>query len=253
MNLTVGADHDPNSTPGQTFVPGQWDLWVVFVVVGVGWFMSMAAMQFLLASVEDAANWQKVALQMPGFLVWWALGVRFVQMIDTRGTLALGLGPRGVPRFLSGVAWYLPLGLLWWASLQAYIQILGFFEVAIPRQAVAEAFFEPGLSAWAYGVLFFSALVAAPLGEEVVFRGLLHGWLRRYLGLPLTAAIVGVLFGAMHVEWGGDAATIVFLFPLAILGFMLSWVRERPGGLWACVALHATHNAVQLGLAFLLR
>jgi len=90
------------------------------------------------------------------------------------------------------------------------------------------------------------AAIIIPILEEILFRGLLYGTLRQYVG-PVAAGVLSAsLFAAVHSLWIGAA-------PLFVLGCVLAWLYERTGSIWSAIALHATHNAVQLGLALFIR
>lgn len=86
-----------------------------------------------------------------------------------------------------------------------------------------------------------AVVVAAPLAEEMVFRGLIYRLGRRAWG-PWPAAVVSALaFGLVHGEpW--------YLFGLLALGLLLAAVYELTGSLWSAVIVHAVHNAVALAL-----
>jgi membrane protease YdiL (CAAX protease family) len=107
------------------------------------------------------------------------------------------------------------------------------------------AFLDHGLDAPRRVLMVAVIVVAAPLGEEMLFRGLLHASLRRWLSFWPAAVLGGLLFGALHAE-GDTWHSLLFAPPMALLGVMLAWLRERPAGLWGAVGLHAAHNAVTL-------
>jgi membrane protease YdiL (CAAX protease family) len=86
--------------------------------------------------------------------------------------------------------------------------------------------------------------LAAPLGEELFFRGYALPALVRSFG-PLAACLVsGAMFSALHVN------RIGFL-GLCEIGVLLAFLRLRSGSLWPAIVCHATNNAVA-GAAFLL-
>lgn len=85
----------------------------------------------------------------------------------------------------------------------------------------------------------FFAVVAAPLFEEILFRGFLFGGLRRWLGPWSAAVLSAAVFALYHLE-------IDTLPGLFVLGLALAWLRERTGGLAAPIAMHACYNAVQV-------
>ena len=89
----------------------------------------------------------------------------------------------------------------------------------------------------AIALLALAAVVAAPLAEELFFRGLLYGWLRTRWRWPAAALVASVVFAAAHGNWE-------LLLPLFLAGIGLCWLYERSGSLWPSVLAHATLNAV---------
>jgi membrane protease YdiL (CAAX protease family) len=88
---------------------------------------------------------------------------------------------------------------------------------------------------------FLSAVVAAPVAEEWLCRGvILKGLLTHYA--PRKAIIwSAVLFGVLHMNpWQAIPA---FCIALAI-----GWVYWRTRSLWPCIFMHAVNNSI----AFLL-
>jgi membrane protease YdiL (CAAX protease family) len=104
----------------------------------------------------------------------------------------------------------------------------------------------------AMALLLLSAVVAAPLLEETVFRGLVQSELLSMLGSSrrsLVIVIASVLFMAVHIpvaQW----QTWPGLFTLALV---LGWLYERYGSLAVCIAVHMVFNATNVGLMFALK
>ena len=89
----------------------------------------------------------------------------------------------------------------------------------------------------ALALLAFTALVLAPLFEEMIFRGALLPVLVTRLG-PLPGVLLsGLLFAMAHISVGE-------LAPLTVLGVGLGLVRLRSGRLWPSVLMHGLWNAV---------
>jgi membrane protease YdiL (CAAX protease family) len=86
--------------------------------------------------------------------------------------------------------------------------------------------------------------VIAPMAEEFFFRGFFFGALRHWRGPWVAAVLTGLLFGLAHT----GSASSEYLIPLGFLGFVLCLVRWRTGSLYPCMALHATNNALALGI-----
>ena len=91
--------------------------------------------------------------------------------------------------------------------------------------------------------IFFAlaGAVAAPIGEEVFFRGLLYNSLKQKLNVRAAIVISGFIFALVHF---GPLA-ILIIFPM---GMLLAYVYERTGSLWVTICMHGVHN----GLSFLI-
>jgi uncharacterized protein len=100
----------------------------------------------------------------------------------------------------------------------------------------------------AYALLY---PVAAPLAEELLFRGVLFKGLRdgmrarlgRATAVGLAAILSGAIFGALHVGGGQDK----FIPVLIGLGVLLALAYEWSGTLYVPIAIHALNNAIATG------
>ncbi|MDX5420951.1 MAG: CPBP family intramembrane metalloprotease [Hymenobacteraceae bacterium] len=104
----------------------------------------------------------------------------------------------------------------------------------IPMPEMIKAWFEKELmSKSVYTIL--TVVVAAPVLEELVFRGLLlRGMLREY---SATKAIVwsSVMFAVFHLNpWQGIGAFVV--------GVFMGWLFYRTRSLWVCIFFHFVNN-----------
>ena len=88
-------------------------------------------------------------------------------------------------------------------------------------------------------------VVAAPLSEEIFFRGFMFGGLRRTLSFPVAALIPSVIWAIFHYT-GLDSWGVVL--QLAVFGIALSWLYERTGSLWPPIALHVFNNALAFAI-----
>lgn len=86
--------------------------------------------------------------------------------------------------------------------------------------------------------------LAAPLGEEIFFRGFALPALRRSVGLLAALVISGALFSFLHMDPVGFAG-------LMEIGILLAALRVWSGSLWPAVIAHAVNNGIAGG-AFLL-
>ena len=90
-----------------------------------------------------------------------------------------------------------------------------------------------------FSLILLRVCLLSPLGEELLFRGALYGWLRQRLPASATILVTAVLFAAVHQS--------LLLFPLALaVGIGAGWVRERTGSVLPCVAGHLVQNVLVL-------
>ncbi len=93
---------------------------------------------------------------------------------------------------------------------------------------------------WQVALIVVSLVVLAPLGEELLFRGLVLRGLVRLMPFAWAAPLSGLIFTAAHAD-----AWLIWprAIALGLTGWALAWVYRRRGW-WASVAAHATVNAV---------
>jgi len=84
-------------------------------------------------------------------------------------------------------------------------------------------------------------VVAAPISEEVCFRGMLFGGLRTRLPRLAAALISAIVFGGLHALTGVSAVP-----PLIAFGFILALLYERTGSIVPGSLLHMLNNSVAL-------
>lgn len=90
----------------------------------------------------------------------------------------------------------------------------------------------------------FRVVVVAALTEELCFRGVVMGHLRRF-GDFFAVAMASVVFALMHCN--------LIQAPFAlIVGFALGYLCIRTGSLWTGIAVHALNNSISLVFSYLL-
>ena len=91
--------------------------------------------------------------------------------------------------------------------------------------------------------MFFFGMLAAPVVEELLFRGFLQSAVKTTFGKLKAILISGFLFALVHLN------AHVFL-QIFILGLLLAYIFEKTGSLIAPITVHICHNTATL--AFLI-
>jgi membrane protease YdiL (CAAX protease family) len=99
---------------------------------------------------------------------------------------------------------------------------------------------EPG-AARVVALLFVVA--AAPVLEELVFRGYLQTTLSARFGAVVGVLVPGLLFGLFHLA---DPAVVP---ALAGVGILLGWVRHASGSVYPAMVGHLVNNVAAMALA----
>lgn len=137
-----------------------------------------------------------------------------------------------------GVLWYVYCCPAVWGS-GMLVQTLGErFGYELPPQPLV------GLLASETSVVLLlatSALatIAAPITEEIIFRGFFFSAIRENLGPKLAIVLSAGVFAMVH-------PTLFAILPIFLLGLLLAWSFERTKTLAVPMAMHMTHNAVTI-------
>jgi len=87
-------------------------------------------------------------------------------------------------------------------------------------------------------------VVAGPILEEVIYRGLIYGKLRKNRSSITSILTVSILFGFLHGQWNVG----VDVFALSVVACLM---RETTGTIYAGIILHILKNAIAFYMLFI--
>jgi membrane protease YdiL (CAAX protease family) len=89
-------------------------------------------------------------------------------------------------------------------------------------------------------VLWVAIVAAAPLSEELLFRGFMFtGLAESRLGWSGAIALSSIAWTALHIQY--DMFQIGEMF---VLGIVLGWLRRRSGSIWVPFIIHGLNNLI---------
>ena len=153
-----------------------------------------------------------------------------------------------------------PLGLRWPKGSDAStktVALMGSFSAVAMTVLLASLW--PLQTNLIFGLLLSSSnaaqiatilmiIVSAPLAEEIVYRGVLFGSVRRCFGNRASTIIVALLFALVHVpQYSGSLALIA---GITVLSFTVTYVRATTKAILPGILIHAAYNAS--GVIFIL-
>jgi uncharacterized protein len=156
------------------------------------------------------------------------------------------LGPASVGLRRVSARWLLigaGLGLLGWFLTRGVV--LAYFwvtkDTSNPQAELVNA--AQGTPAQ-FALTLLVAGLAVPVAEEMMFRGVLYTWLRRW-GVTVAMVVSALLFGLYH--------GINVVFPATVvLGLLVALAYELSGSIWPGVVGHVLYNVLVFSAARLL-
>lgn len=92
-------------------------------------------------------------------------------------------------------------------------------------------------------IAFLSVCIIGPLGEEVLFRGVLFAGLRDRIGQPWAMVVSALVFSAAHASW-------FVLLPFFVFGVLLARITAQSRSVWPAFIAHALFNLTSLAFTY---
>lgn len=232
------------------YLPGtRWRAWHVLaataatlVTVSIG-----ATVVLLAAGATDfddlSANVRLgglTAIQFVGgfvFLYWLARRHGHRRWRDAYG---LAIGARDWWAVVAGIGLQMGLGLVTYLV----VEIL-FPSVDVPQQSTVTL--AQDVTGWGIALAVVAIVIAAPIYEEIVFRGILLSRTLRLMPPWAAYAVNGLAFGAIHLVDPDAWFAAILLVPV---GAWLAWIAHRRGNLSPAILAHMGLNALALMFLF---
>lgn len=222
-----------------------WLLWPVLVIIsGALALLVMNVGVGLLAQLGIPLDGESTLMQLLLSVMIYGLILFFLYWLA-------GLLRRSITRVDAGIRY-----LTWTDIGLALVAFVGYFLlstlIAVTVKALVPDFpseqcQDVGFKQ-AFGVermmAFLALVVMAPVVEELVFRGVLYGKMRR-AGLHIVPSIfiTSLLFAVVHWQWNVG----LDVFALSVVACLL---RERTQGIGASILLHMMKNGIAFYLLF---
>ncbi|MCH9616708.1 MAG: hypothetical protein SP4CHLAM5_02790 [Chlamydiia bacterium] len=90
----------------------------------------------------------------------------------------------------------------------------------------------------------FTIIVAAPILEEFLFRGIIQSYFRKKIGPIAGIFSASALFSLFHFSYSQGFQNIFILLSLFILSLYLGFIYEKTRSIIANITLHVTFNLI---------
>jgi membrane protease YdiL (CAAX protease family) len=165
----------------------------------------------------------------------------FITGLRPRGLKLLGLTIAGLPR---GIATGLvaAIAVVPWTMLcvVAVFAVWPLIAHEMPQNHPMLVELQNATDSHVRWFIVATALIVAPMAEEIIFRGSLQQGLCLITRRPwLAVALTSLIFGFLHPY-------LWMVVPLFLLSTCLGYIYQRTGNLWATITIHAVFNGVSV-------
>lgn len=122
------------------------------------------------------------------------------------------------------------------------VMVLNLFSMLFTENAMTSA--SDMLLSYSWPAVLLSVGVAGPLCEEMVFRGVIFGGMKKSVSVRAAIIMSALTFGLMHMNFN----QAIYTFPL---GIFMALAVEATGSLWGSLIIHMTVNLEQTGVMLL--
>ncbi len=171
-------------------------------------------------------------------IVIYTILMAIIAVINRRHTASIGTGWREFKKLPLAPVFYLAMIPFLMAASEGWHLLLRHgFGMELELQAAARAMTKEfsGLQV-AY---MFTAIVVAPIYEELMFRGIIFPYLVKRTGLAGGTVLISAFFALLHFH-------LPSVVPLLLLSGALCLAYWRTGSLWVAIGMHAIFNAVSV-------
>jgi len=205
-------------------------------------------------SPNQATNWlnNSVGAQFAYILIAEALAVGAIYWFLRRRRLGLSVIGLRRPKLSDPVYGLIALPVYFFFLL-AVVGIISRYVPGLNINQQQQIGFNDVHGAVQLSLTFISLVILPPLAEEIMMRGFLYGSLRKVMRVVPAALITSGLFAAAHLPEGGAAGPLyIAAIDTFILSLVLVYLREKTGGLWASITLHALKNGIAFVALFVI-
>ena len=100
------------------------------------------------------------------------------------------------------------------------------------------------IHSWQFLMAFISIVVITPFVEEIIFRGMIYGQLRK-INIPLAIFLTSLLFGIVHFQL--NVGITVF-----VMSVIMCLIREKiTKTIWSGIVIHMIKNGIAFAILYI--
>ena len=100
-----------------------------------------------------------------------------------------------------------------------------------------------GLFLLPLSIYSFTTIVLSPIGEEILWRGFVYGYLRKRFGVLYGLILQALVFGLLHYNINVVLnMNIMTLFTVFVVGLITGFLYEKTGSIYPAIIFHCFYN-----------
>lgn len=152
--------------------------------------------------------------------------------------------------FIAFMSWILSYPLVVAVGQFVAILLMVTYQNVEPEQVAVKQIKTAATSTTLLTVMVICVIFIVPIIEELLFRGFLQNWLKKFMSQWKSIMVTSFIFAFFHFSPSQGMGNIELLVSLFVLSCFLGFIYERQKSLWAPIGLHALFNAVSIMLIF---
>lgn len=210
--------------------------------------VSLAGLSNLLGILdEDWSEWNNIYyFSLIGSVSLVVLSLWFIKKVCGRPLKDIGLVKKNIFRnILIGIIIVAPVLFLEYVTEEAVIKIGG---IIAPSQAehlreLQEIEHRGSIDIWPesmneyvkFAGVALLVVVLGPIGEEILFRGMIYTSLRKRRGKLASIILSSIFFAFVHGQF-------IHFFPIFLIALILAYLYENTGSIVSSITLHVSVN-----------
>src|SRR5690606_28568225 len=104
-----------------------------------------------------------------------------------------------------------------------------------------------------FGIMAITGMIFSPVGEELFFRGIVHGSFAKSIGNKKASIIDSSAFALIHISHFGlvfinnswnfyVVPTLIWMFSMFIVGLLFFEMKKRADSIWGAIICHSGFN-----------
>ena len=223
---------------GSDFTRGKVASWSIVISSLIAWFIVLfASLIFLPPLLQLLGASYDVAWELSGIMAYASLLAITLGFITIDGDWLSIVEMLRIKSVKSGMVllFALPLAITIVDNL-AVMAYAEFFEMIFGHPDILDVDY-PEYEGLPLALAFISTVIAAPVIEEIMFRGYVLDAIRKIHGDVASVLGSAVIFGILHIDSyvAGMAA---------VGGIIYGWIRIKTGSLWPSLISHVIWNGI---------